>query len=887
LHDEIKPNLRFMSNMQALVSEKEALAALKDGAVLIAASSRLAADWKRRYAEAQPQEACETPGVYSWHAWLQERARLDEHLPLPLTPLQELDLWRQEIAADNADDARMTASQILALARQAARAHALMCEYGVNADDLLPGNAEHEAFHRWLMRVRQRLAAMPDRMLAAELPARLAGLALFPGGSDILLDGFDAPTPAQKRLLAAMKEQGVCIRSVNNCRSEAAVSLSVCEDEAHEVHHAAARIAALLQSRPDMRIGVFHPAPGMVAGNLSRELEVALAPASAFSASVPPAVLAGVPQRLVDAPMGCLAAFLLALAGRKQWRFAELSALLLSPYITGHETEAAARAGLEAALRKDNQHTIWLPTAITRDAWRQVPAFAGAMRHLMDWEPSRLLPSEWAQRVQAMWRHVLGLSAEIERSSLEVAQVNAMGEVLAALAGLDREGSGMTWGDFLAFLRQSLADRPITQTSAPQVSLLAMEEAPGLAFDHVFVLGMDEECWPQTAQPNPFIPVPVQQRAGMANASARHAFEASGRLWRHIVQSAPVVEVSFARQRQGKDVLASPMLHLTPRPAAAVKMSWRPLMPAPEIQAGAFDAVPLAGEKIPGGSWGLKEQSACPFRYFASQRLSISALEETEPGLSAKDRGSLVHRVLELIWKQLGDQASLLELLDDGDALESMIREAVHQSWSSIAHPVARDVRRLESRRLIRLLGEWLRLEASRPPFRVIESESWRTWKPECDDGRRKLYLKLDRVDEDAAGRRLIIDYKTGSRSSIGDWLGERPREPQLPLYAVAEAQAGHEPAAVGFARVRSGELGFEGVAAEQVDMTGVQLWRGREDEPDDWHDLVSLWQKRLQALACEIVEGRNEVAPRDEKACDYCDLRAVCRIDAMQEGVL
>lgn len=283
--------------MQAPLNEKEVLAALKDGAFLIAASSRLAADWKRRYAEAQPQEACETPGVYSWHGWLQERARLDEHLPLPLTSLQELDLWRQEIAADNADGEEMTASQMLALARQAVHAHALMCEYELDADDLLPGNAEHEAFHCWLIRVRQRLAAMPGRILAAELPARLAGLVLFPEGSEILLDGFDVPTPAQKRLLAATKNQGVRIHSIDTHRPEGAVSLSVCEDEAHELRHVAARIADLLQGRPDMRIGVFHPGPGMVAGSLSREVEAALVPASAFSASVPPAVLAGMPQR--------------------------------------------------------------------------------------------------------------------------------------------------------------------------------------------------------------------------------------------------------------------------------------------------------------------------------------------------------------------------------------------------------------------------------------------------------------------------------------------------------------------------------------------------------------------------------------------------------------
>lgn len=874
--------------MQTFVSEKGVLAALKNGAVLLTASSHLAADWKRRYAEAQPRDACETPGIYSWRGWLQERARLDERLPLPLLPIQEIDLWRREITADNPDDAQFSASQALALARQAVRAHALMCEYEIKADELLPGNAEHEAFHRWLIRVHQRLDAMPDRILTAELPAKLASLTLFSDGTEVLLDGFDAPTPAQQHLLTAIKDQGISLRTVNDHKPEASVSLSVCENEAHEVCHAAVRIAALLKAKPDMRIGIFHPAAHSVAENLSRELGIALSPASAFSASVPPSALAGAPQHLVDAPLGYLSVFLLSLAGRKQLRFAELSMLLLSPYITGYETEAVARAGLEAALRQDNQHMIWLPTAIKREDWRQAPEFAGAMRHLMGWEHSRLLPSEWMQRVQTMWRHMLGLKAEgAEHSPFEVTQINAMGEALATLAGLDHEGSEMAWSDFLAFLRQALTDKEIAQTSAPQVSLLTIGEAPGLVFDHVFVLGMDEERWPQTAKPNPLIPVPVQQCAGIATASARQAFEESGRLWRHVVQSAPAVEASFARQRQGKEVLASPMLCLESRPVAPVEAPWRPLMPTPKIQVGVFEAVPLSGEKIPGGSWGLKDQSACPFRYFAGRRLSISALEETKPGLSAKDRGSLVHKALELIWKQIGNQTSLLSLLDDGDALEILIREAVHQSWTSIEHPVERDVRRIESQRLQRLLGEWLNLEANRPAFRVVECESWRTWKPECDGGRRKLHLKLDRVDEDSEGRRLILDYKTGVRSSTGDWLGERPREPQLPLYAAVETLAGHEPAAVSFARVRNGDMGFEGLAAEQVGMTGVQPWRGREDAPGDWHDLVSLWQQHLQVLACEIIEGRNEVAPRDERACDYCDLKAVCRIDAMQEGVL
>ena len=865
----------------------EALRALSEGAVLLTSTSQLAADWKRRYAKAQPADACETPKVYSWKGWLQERGRSDERLPLPLTPLQELDLWRREIVADTPDDSPLTPSQILALARQAVRAHALMCDFEINAGELLPGNAEHEAFHRWLMRVRQRLSTMPDRIPVAELPARLAGLSLFPDGAEVMIDGFDAPTPAQQHLLEAIANQGVHLRTADADTDEASIRLTACEDETHEVLYAATRIAALLQSQPDMRIGVFHPAPNTLAADMGRELAAALSPASAFSASVLPPVLSGAPQRLTDAPLGHLALSLLSLAGRKQWRFAEVSALLLSPYIAGSGIEAAERASLEVTLRRDNQHSIWLPTALTRDAWQQAPAFIDALQLLLDWKAARLLPSLWVRRVQALWRQMLGLKAKVERSPFEIAQINAMGEALAALAGLDREGSAMAWTDFLAYLRQALSDKEITQPASSNVSLLAIADAPGMVFDQVFVLGMDEERWPQTAKPNPLIPVPVQQRAGMSMASARQAFADSERLWRHVLRLAPVIEASFARQRQGKEVLASPMLRLESRTAPAVVAAWQPLMPMAETEAGRFEAVPMAGEKIQGGSWGLKEQSACSFRYFASRRLSINTLEETEAGLSAKDRGSLVHKVLELIWKEVGDQASLLELLEDGDALQTLIREAIHQSWVCIEHPVERDVRRLESRRLKRLMNNWLRLEASRPPFRVAECEPWRTWRPECGGGKRRLNLKLDRVDEDAAGRRLIIDYKTGIRSSKGNWLGERPREPQLPLYAVVEAQSGQAPAAVSFGRVRAGEIGFEGLAAEDVGMDGVQVWQGGEDVADGWQGLISLWQQRLQVLASEMVAGRTEVAPRDERACDYCEIKAVCRIDAMQEGVL
>ena len=77
-------------------------------------------------------------------------------------------------------------------------------------------------------------------------------------------------------------------------------------------------------------------------------------------------------------------------------------------------------------------------------------------------------------------------------------------------------------------------------------------------------------------------------------------------------------------------------------------------------------------------------------------------------------------------------------------------------------------------------MSEWLALEKKRPPFQVIEQETERS----LELSGLRLRLKIDRIDQLEDGGQLLIDYKTGM-TSIQDWLTERLRQPQLPLYAL------------------------------------------------------------------------------------------------------
>ena len=58
-------------------------------------------------------------------------------------------------------------------------------------------------------------------------------------------------------------------------------------------------------------------------------------------------------------------------------------------------------------------------------------------------------------------------------------------------------------------------------------------------------------------------------------------------------------------------------------------------------------------------------------------------------------------------------------------------------------------------------------------------------------------------------GGHAIIDYKTGD-TRVSAWLGERPEEPQLPMYAMGTAE---QVDAVVFARVKAGDFKFNGLA--------------------------------------------------------------------------
>jgi hypothetical protein len=266
------------------------------------------------------------------------------------------------------------------------------------------------------------------------------------------------------------------------------------------------------------------------------------------------------------------------------------------------------------------------------------------------------------------------------------------------------------------------------------------------------------------------------------------------------------------------------------------------------------NAPPLEDLRVRGGARVLADQAACPFRAFARWRLGAEPPESPAPGPDAAERGLLLHSLMKALWGELKGSASLKE------DLEAPIRKAasIAVKDSGIEGRFAA----LEEARLAKLAREWLEVERTRGEFEVKALEEKRPLRA----GGLQLSGRIDRLDRLASGGHALIDYKTG-RAKRSAWEGERPDEPQLPLYAV---NAPEPIAEVAFAKLRAGEMGYVGVSAST--------------------ELLSRWKDVVDTLGHAFASGEASVDPKHlYRTCRHCGLEPLCRVheklSGLQEG--
>ncbi|HEX3063778.1 MAG TPA: PD-(D/E)XK nuclease family protein, partial [Usitatibacter sp.] len=595
---------------------------------------------------------------------------------------------------------------------------------------------------------------------------------------------------------------------------------------------------------------------------------------------------------LADFPLVADALRILELGG-PVCAFEDASRVIRSAFVAGAESEMAVRARLDAKLRKRCAPSLRLDTLqrlASSERYPQAPVFLAHLERL-----AKVRKANTGAKSAADWAHVfsdalraMGFPGERTLDSNEYQALEKWHDLLAQFANLEAVTPVMDYPRARERLERMARDT-IFQPQARDVPIqvLGVLESAGLEFDHLWVMGLTDEAWPLPARPNPFLPARLQRAAGVPQADPVTSLELDQRITEGWMRAAPEVVFSHARLKGESELAPSPLIKALPVIALAeLRVGEFPLLRDAIRAQGAIETledakapaiVDTGGAPRRGGTSLFRDQAVCPFKAYAKHRLASDSLETPRPGLSLRDRGSLVHCMLGAVWKSLetSERLASTSSADLDKLLHASADEAIAQVKKDHYDALAGRFGELEHARLVRIAREWLEAERAREDFQVVEMEQ----KHPLSFGGVTVNVKLDRMDRLAHGGHAVIDYKTGA-CAPSSWLGPRPEEPQLPMYALSAKDV----VAVAFGQVKTGEMGFKGVSKDPGTLPRVDvITKNRSPaakEYRDWNSLLQGWRAELEAAGRGFASGDARVDPkRGELTCSICEQKMLCRI--------
>ena len=462
-------------------------------------------------------------------------------------------------------------------------------------------------------------------------------------------------------------------------------------------------------------------------------------------------------------------------------------------------------------------------------------------------------------RPLAMWlrdlRAALQSAGQWEALTLDDAG-QAVLDVLRLHEGAEKEFEDspvMKLKEFSSWVNQALEAGKFSppHPQSEQVVILPLAQLLGRPMQAVVLPGCDEIRLPVSPEPaGQWTPgqrelLGLPSRDALASA-VRQAWDYAlwlphvDLLWRsseggeHLMPSGFVQELLLARGLDGAADLAPDPRHLR---AVATQPTPRPLPTG--------EALPLS--RLSASSY--EDLRRCPYRFFALRQLRLQEPEELESELGKRDFGNWLHSLLHHFHNALKEAQ-----VQDLPARVAMINVAAGRATRELGLsdseflPFAAAWGPVRDGYLAWLAGH----EATGAQFEA--GETWR----EMPLGELTLLGKIDRIDRDADGHTLLIDYKTEPRTTTAQRIRDGAEDTQLAFYAALMAD--------------------DTLAAAYVNLG--------EKEPTRTYgqpDIVELRDALIDSILLDMARiARGAVLPAlgEGKACDYCAARGMCRKD-------
>jgi len=851
--------------------------AIERDALILTPNHRLAAKINDAWALAIGKSVWRAPRVYSIDHWLKycwdELQDQNHSLVSGLAVVgaqQSRYYWERAIAKDDSAHSN-------SYAKIAADTLKTLQNWNLSADQVPGETPAVEYFKRWTNSFEELLQKnkLISQQSSWQLIQRGFEQAALPAETEIMLYGFQSIPPLQAHVIETASSSIVKVDtdSTASKNNNQAYRLE-CQDPQAELRMAANWAAQQLKAKPEQRLGIIVPDLNNSLPQVARVVSEAL---KSEETEMLVNISAGTP--LADTAVISAALELIAMLQYERPLNNWLQ-LLYSPFSAFDQLPLQYRVDCELALRKTRRFEFtlekFLSTIMPDEESQQIDQqhrqsivdilqplidlkrfskiktgtqknFTGWAQFFnqflgdMDWPGSRSLNSiEYQQRQQ--WDGTIEQFCTLDNLGIEVGLATAL--------------------KHLQLLAQDSVFHP--KTADAPLQILGLLEGSGLHFDQLWIVGMHSQNFPASVAINPLLPADFQRQHEMPHSLPERELQIAQELLSAYKNNSQRLILSYPILRGEEQLEPSPLIRDIAVSSGAELLvepeAYPPWLAQPEQCELVEDRAPAynpASENIRGGSKLLENQAICPFNAFATHRLKAEPLEEPIQGLSAMDRGSLIHEILFRLWTEWKSSNFLNSLSEEqlSEQLSTTIGDTLIE-WAP-RHRVLRGerFRALEQQRLEKLLREWIDEEKQREPFEVANLES----SASIRFGDLNISLRLDRVDQ-IGEKLLIIDYKTG-RVQPSKWEGSRPVEPQLPLYLLAS-----KPQANGcaFAQLRAGDIKFIGSSDSQL----ISF----EKAADNWSEQITEWQSALSNLAAEFCQGYTSVEVHHKTSFGYQD---------------
>jgi ATP-dependent helicase/nuclease subunit B len=302
------------------------------------------------------------------------------------------------------------------------------------------------------------------------------------------------------------------------------------------------------------------------------------------------------------------------------------------------------------------------------------------------------------------------------------------------------------------------------------------------------------------------------------------------------------------------------------------------------------------GEKHIWSASQLNEYGTCGFRFFSKRLLKLDALQEPEDGMDARQRGSVIHAILELTYQAIADSGFAIAPEYSDTALEWLQRSAEQVLQNAPAQYGFRASALWEQEKaaLLRKLEKLVALDFSEksPVIAHFGETERRPYKIESgfsQQGTIHLRIspelepllvtgKIDRIDRQG-NRVIVVDYKSGS-SEIDTSEMRRGRNYQMMLYLRAVEQI----------------LENDPNADRPTEIGGGLFWHLPRNKASGVFFLENEMDREAMQvaetrLAEQIIAGREgnftaEPNKAEENRCyKHCEFSQLCRISIANRG--